>query len=269
MVSILEILGAIAAILLAIHAVSVWQFKRFIHRQIQALAAPVNQTDSPIRSLPKIVTDFAARSRPEPLAKMTRIHQVGKMRFQPDSAWIPFTADQYFAMPQPGFVWHARFGLPMPTTVIDSYVEGHGHLEARLLGSIPVAKATGPDADRGELMRYLAELACCPAALMGNSALDWRQLDQQTVEVSVGQGQARVSVRLAFDAAGDMVGAFTPNRPRSVGDRVEYSPWRGIWFDYQTLFGHRIPTRGEVSWELDTGLFTYWQAQITAIATVP
>jgi hypothetical protein len=42
--------------------------------------------------------------------------------------------------------------------VLDCYVDGEGLLEARLFGSLRLARAAGPQAAKGELMRYLAEL---------------------------------------------------------------------------------------------------------------
>jgi len=68
--------------------------------------------------------------------------------------------------------------------ILDCYVDGEGLLEARLFGSLRLARAAGPVAGKGELMRYLAELGWAPHAMLHNPQLSWREIDATTIEVS-------------------------------------------------------------------------------------
>ena len=63
------------------------------------------------------------------------------------------------------------------------YVDNDGMLEARLCGSLPLARPAGLEMSKGELMRYLTELIWAPHAMLHNPALAWRQIDATTVEV--------------------------------------------------------------------------------------
>ena len=56
-------------------------------------------------------------------------------------------------------------------------------LEARLFGSLRLARAAGPHVGKGELMRYLAELAWAPHAMLHNPQLSWREIDATTSNV--------------------------------------------------------------------------------------
>ena len=87
---------------------------------------------------------------------------------------------------EPGFAWLARIqAAPLVSArVLDCYVDGEGLLEARLFGSLRLARATGAQATTGDLMRYLAELAWAPHAMLHNPQLSWREIDATTVEVS-------------------------------------------------------------------------------------
>ena len=51
---------------------------------------------------------------------------------------------------QPGFAWLARMQVaPLASArVLDCYVDGEGLLDARLFGSLPLARAAGPQADK-------------------------------------------------------------------------------------------------------------------------
>lgn len=42
---------------------------------------------------------------------------------------------------------------------------------------IPIVNASGPDFDKGELQRYLAELAWCPYAVLNNKDLVFEPVD--------------------------------------------------------------------------------------------
>jgi Family of unknown function (DUF6544) len=99
-------------------------------------------------------------------------------------------------------------------------------------------------------MRYLADLPWVPHAMLANPELEWRELDAQTVEVATRVGSARAAVRLGFDAAGDIVGAFADARPRPEGKASVPTPWGGVFHDYRVLDGIRVPLHAEVGWEL-------------------
>ena len=98
------------------------------------------------------------------------------MRLKLGDPWRRFAAEQVISIDKPGFAWLARMqAMPLLSArVLDCYVDGEGLLEARLLGSLPLARVAGAQADRGELMRYLAELAWAPHAMLYNPQLSWR-----------------------------------------------------------------------------------------------
>jgi hypothetical protein len=145
--------------------------------------------------------------------------------------------------------------------VLDCYVDGEGLLEARLFGSLRLARAAGA---RGELMRYLAELVWAPHAMLHNPQLSWREIDATTVEVSAEIPAGPARVRLIFEN-GDISRIEADDRPRMVGRPIVSTRWRGSCCDYREMNGCRIPTRAVVSWLLDDGPFEYWRGRVTAL----
>jgi hypothetical protein len=176
-----------------------------------------------------------------------------------------FTAVEEFAVETVAFSWRARFPiLPLVSMrVVDRYIAGEGVLEARVFG-VPLMRRRGPHMAEGEAMRYLAELPWVPHALLANGELDWREVGAQTLEVGAHVGSARVAVRLEFDAAGDIVASYG-DRPRLENKHETVRPFRGTFSDYEVMGGIRMPTRGEVRWDLPDGPFTYWRGAITSV----
>ena len=82
---------------------------------------------------------------------------------RPGARPMRFIAEQQMDAGRVAFRWRARFGarLLRPFVVTDAYEDGAGRLEGRLAG-VRLFRSTGPDVDRGQVMRYLAELAWLP-----------------------------------------------------------------------------------------------------------
>ncbi len=200
-------------------------------------------------------------------AGSVRVAQVGEMVLKPGASPRRFAATEEFAIGRVAFAWHARFPMvgPLALRVTDSY-DGHdGRLEVRLLG-LPVQRKRGPELARGEAYRYLAEIAWVPHAILANRQLEWREIDGRTVEVGTLVAGDRVAVRLSFNESGEIV-RTEAKRPRlESGNAV--TPWIGLYSDYQNLGGVRVPTQGEVRWELPEGPFTYWRGRIASLELI-
>jgi hypothetical protein len=222
-------------------------------------------------ALPPLVQRFVERNVPhdQALPATVRLRQEGEMQLNP-GRWLPFQAEQDASVERIEFAWRARFLIAhlIRIRVHDWYRGGEGALEVRLLG-FPLQRIRGPVVARGEAMRYLAELAWFPYAMVANPELEWHELDEATVEVATQIASVRPAVRLHFDSEGDVVAATADARPRAVGGNVVDTPFRGDFADYQVVGGVRVPTRAEVRWELPEGPFTYFRGQLVDLRAEP
>ncbi len=240
-------------------------------RRTQALVGRLGHTvarDGEDAPMPALVRRFAKRAGPEPgTHPLVRLCQCAEMRAGPDDAWRKVMAEQTISVHEPGFVWAANMKLAplLRVRILDAYVNGQGFLEARLFGSVRLARAAGPQLNKSELMRYLAELAWAPQAILSNPHLRWREIDAGTVEVSADSDGGPARVRLGF-RDGDITRIEADDRPRMIGRRTVSTPWLGRFFDYRELGGWRIPTRAEVSWIAEGRAFPVWRGAITRYA---
>lgn len=214
-------------------------------------------TDAPAR-----LKAFTARNVDTPPNAPYRflIEQEGEFRMAADRKWAPFTAEQWSAVHKVAFCWHARIKMaPLVSVVVeDAFEAGHGRLEAKVWGVLPVAHGSGPSIDRGEAQRYLAELPWNPLAIVRNRELHFGEGEGGAVRVWFDHPNTYVDLRL--DAAGDVVSAYATTREREEG---EAAPWEGFFADYTDFDGIRLPRRAEVSWVLPEGRFTYFRTTIT------
>jgi len=270
---VLSIAAVVVLLVMGGAAFAWWQGSRF-EAELTASMEAVRHTVAPAPNLPRlppIVSAFALRNGG--LAGRTgaiRLEHRALLTVDRARGPIDIAAEQWLSPVEPAMAWVGRGSMSgLPVTVIDSLLAGHGRLEARLFGAIVVAGGKGPDFDKGELQRYLSELPVHPDAILNNGALSWRQLDPATVEVSARSATGPASVNFSFDAAGDIVAMVAADRPMSQDGTTIPTPWKGSFSDYRELGGYRIPTHGEVGWQLADGLFTYWRGDIVAYAASP
>jgi hypothetical protein len=219
------------------------------------------------RALPKPIAGHLSRVLPEgaDTPGRVRVAQRGEMVQKPGGRLLEFTAVQEYAVGQVGFEWRAAFG-PNPLVrvrVVDRYRDGQGLLVAKVWGLVPVTRSTGPDTDRAEAMRYLAELPWVPYAITSNPELSWRELEDGLVEVSTLVGGRAASVRLSLEDG--VIRGASGIRPRLAGRTSIETPFAGRFGDYVERGGIRVPGTAEVSWELPEGPFVYWRGEVTSL----
>lgn len=130
-------------------------------------------------------------------------------------------------------------------------------------GLIPIARAEHSTVlMRGELIRYLAELAWAPDAILHNTDLHWREDGPDTLIVSAGAAETASQVVLRLDSDGWITSGSAYNRPRSATAPFLPTPWRGRFSDYRLHDGMWLPFAGEIAWEIDGKENVYWQGHI-------
>lgn len=215
--------------------------------------------------LPDLMSRYVESALPDAVARVAtvRVTQIGEMILKQGRRPIRFDAVEEFAVDRVAFAWRARFPLlgPLAMRVVDSYDGRDGLLEVRILG-MPLQRKRGPELAQGEAYRYLAEIPWVPQAILSNSELEWLALDEHGVEVATRVAGERLALRLIFNDEGEITQTVAA-RPR-LEAAGEVTPWIGEYRDYTAFGGIRMPSRGEVRWELPGGAFTYWRGTITA-----
>ena len=223
------------------------------------------------KRLPTAVYDLALRLgvNPNSDTRAVRLKQTGRMKTKLDAtSWMSFTATQTISTRNCAFDWLAHAGPFGMISARDALADGEGRLDVIALGLIPLARAEHSAAlVRGELMRYLAEIAWAPDAILHNAELRWRIDGPDTLVVSAGTGETASEVILSLDQEGRIASGFAANRPRSATAPILPTPWRGRFSDYRSHENMWLPFAGEVAWEIDGKEVVYWQGQIESWET--
>jgi len=239
---------------------------------LAAPSAPAHYAANELVALPAPVQRYLQRVLPEgaPIVRSARLRHAGEFNLAADGErWKAFVSTQEVRCARPGFVWHARVrAVPGVTVQVhDAYVGGEGLLHAALLGLLPLARQQGTGAfARDELMRWLAEAAWYPTALLPSQGVRWEPIDAHRARATLRDGDVEATLEFEFGADDLIAAVRAPARGRLVGGRSVGTPWEGRWSRYGQRGGMWIPTAGEVAWLPPEGRRPYWRGTLTAVA---
>jgi hypothetical protein len=160
-----------------------WQSEtNAMHDRLEAARLPMRPTvyqASELIGLPAPVQHYfrAALTDGQPMVTAVTLEHTGTFNMSlTEQQWKPFTSTQRAITQRPGFDWEARIAVMpgLPARVHDAYIGGEGILHASLFGLVSVANMRGtPEAAQGELLRWFAEAAWYPTALLPSQGVTW------------------------------------------------------------------------------------------------
>jgi hypothetical protein len=246
-----------------------------LRAQLDAARVPVRPETVEFRELdglPAPVQRFfrTALTEGQPMVAHVRVQHRGTFNMgEADDQWKPFTSDQKVVTQRPGFDWNGRIAMipGLPVRVHDAYIAGEGLLHASLLGLVSLAEVRGTDEmAEGELMRFFAEAAWYPTALLPSQGVRWDPVDDRSAYATLSDGSIAVTMLFAFNDSDLIETVSAEARGRMVSGKIVPTPWQGRFWDYSQRDGMQVPLEGEVAWLLPAGAKPYWRGRIADIA---
>jgi hypothetical protein len=230
---------------------------RFDSRELEGLPAPVQRY---FRAVLKEGQPIIAAATVE-LAGTFNMSAAGQQ-------WKAFTSRQRVITRRPGFLWDADISaLPgFAVRVVDGYIAGEGLLHAAALGLFTVADLHGGgEIARGELMRFFAEMAWYPTALLPSQGVRWESLDDASANATIVDGPLALTLLFSFNEAGLIDSARAEARGAMVGKEMIMAPWEGRWSNYEARDGMIVPMTGEAAWLRPEGRKPYFLGTVTSL----
>lgn len=230
---------------------------RFDARELAGLPAPVK------RYFRAVLRDG------QPLIAAATIDMAGRMNLSTTGAqWKPFTSQQRVVTRRPGFLWDAQVVMVpgLPAYVEDSYIAGQGRSIAKLLGLFTVARVDGGgEIARGELMRWFAEAAWYPTALLPSQGVRWTAVDGASAMATIVDGPLTLSLLFRFNEAGLIASVHAEARGAGAGQDMIMLPWDCSLSDYQMHHGMLLPMAGEAAYRRPTGRQPYFVGKVKTL----
>ncbi len=229
----------------------------------------------------RVITEESISNYPEPLKKYIRfvgaigkkpyrmvvLKQEGMFTTDPGKKPVPITARQYVRLgDKPAFLWFATLKMAPGVFVKgrDKYISGKGNMLIKLLGTIKVVEAAGPEIDQGSAYRLASEAVWYPTYLT-SKYYRWEPIDDNHVKMIFDDGHNRLEGVIAFDDDGRLI-EFRAERYMEKDGKSVLAPWVcTIGTEYFEADGIKIPKAASVKWILDTGEYTYYDLKVTEL----
>lgn len=272
------VLGAMVALIItaaALLGIGQWTYNRrmdaeardfFARQSDDQAAADVVVTEAMLQDLPAPIRRYLTYSGVvgHTIPHTVHIRQVGQFRTDPSQPWMDITANEVYAVDEPGFLWDATFymaGVPF-MRIRDRYADGEGNIRMTVWSLVQAIDKRSPGLNQGALARYFNEMAMWfPAALLKDN-VTYRAIDDERTEVFLTDRGQTVSAIFYVDAEGRLTN-FIADRYQDAID--EYRPWATPLTAYGERAGLRLPVRGQGVWLDPGGDFTYIDIQATDI----
>ncbi|MCC6930574.1 MAG: hypothetical protein IT359_16420 [Gemmatimonadaceae bacterium] len=201
------------------------------------------------------------------MVRLAYIDHAGDFALEPND-WKPFTSRQLYSTAPRAFVWDAAIRMfPLvPVRVRDAYRDGRGSTLGAIGGTVTMVDQAGtPALARAALLRYLAESAWLPTALLPSEGVQWTAIDDSTAQATVADAKVEVSMDVHFAPTGE-IARITALRERDVNGTPVLTPWVGE-FSHELLSvgGMKIPVSAAVKWVLPEGEHVYWRGKVRGV----
>jgi hypothetical protein len=243
--------------------------ERFL-KEVASLGLPSGRgpldpvTDAELSPLPGPVRRYLAfmgvPGRPRDWA--FRLAFTGRFRTRPAQAWMACQTWQYNSRVAVARVFQIRlrFGGLVPVVGRDSYLGGRGRMLIRLFDLWAIQDAAGAEYDTGELVTYLNDAVLIAPSMLLTRDVTWAAVDAESFDVALTDHGRTVTARVVIDKRGAPRDFSTTDRFCNDPDdpkRLMRARWTTPIGGWQTVGGRQLPTRGEATWHLPRGPFTY------------
>ena len=182
--------------------------------------------------------------------------------------WLPFRAWQ--ECDGRTFAWQARvgFGPLTPLAVVDSFAEGLGSMEGRLVGLVKLFKADDENTSRSAAGRAALEAVYTPSSLLPQRGVSWRAERESEIVASWDVPPERPELHLEIDDRG-AVRAYWTSRWGDTGQKAfGYIPC-GCEVGAERRFGDLVvPSRITGAWWFGTPRQApFYKAEVRELAT--
>jgi hypothetical protein len=270
-------LAAIAAVMVGLAAYGAarwadWTKRLVLRLEGARMPAITSRYDAhELDSLPAPVQRYfrAVLKDGQPVVSAVTVEHTGTFNLkQPGEQWKPFTSRQRVVTRRPGFVWNARIALVpgLNVYVHDAYVGGEGILNPAILGLFSLARPVEASViAQGEFVRYFAEAAWYPTALLSSQGVRWEAVDDRSARAILEDGKISVMMLVTFNGAGLIESVRVAARAAMIGKAVVMTPWEGRMSNYQMRDGMLIPLTCEAAWLSPEGRAPYWRGTISSL----
>nr|HMN50171.1 hypothetical protein [Ignavibacteriaceae bacterium] len=143
----------------------------------------------------------------------------------------------------------------------DKFSDGKGNMLIKVFSLFNVVNASDNEKiNQGTLQRYLGETIWFPTAVV-SPYIKWEEIDSLSAKATMTYRGTTGSAVFTFNENGDFV-KFSAMRYMGSEANSPLKEWVITLNEYKVYSGIKIPVKGEATWKLDEGDFTWYKLEV-------
>ena len=245
-------------------------YEREVERRLAPTVGLDVLTDTDVAPLPAPVQRYLRTSGVvgQPRVRNFRARMHGRIRQDPDSRWMPFTAEQhnFYDAPSRLFYMNASM-LLVPVQVFHRYVDASATMQAKVTGLVPVAGMSGPEMTQAETVTLFNDMCIMAPATLVKPAVAWEAIDAHTSRATFTNAGHTIRAELSFNDAGELTNFWSDDRQRAASDGTTLAAvrWSTPIGNYRAFGPVRLASRGEGRWHDPAGEYAYIELELDEV----
>jgi hypothetical protein len=251
-----------------------WGLRAAFRRDAKRVAAtglPSVLTETDLEGLPDVVRRYVRASGMvgQPRVRDFQATWTGRIRSNPESPWMAFTAKQFntFEVPRRFFLMDARMN-GMPVDVYHAFQEAGATMQVRLLSAFTMVDARGADLTRAETVTLFNDLCFFAPGELVSSRITWGPSDARSALAQFTLGPNTVRAELHFNDRNELIDFATEDRLNFApdGKRFTQMRWTTPVREYAQMGPVRVPAKASVLWHPASGAYAYGEFELIGLS---
>lgn len=224
-------------------------------------------TEADIQHLPEPVKKYLhyTGSVGKPKVNNFKIEFTGKIRKDEQSAWMPFTCEQYNFMETPTRLFFMKAAMKgMPIGGYHCFKNGVAFMDIRLFSLFKVQYMDGAEMDLSETVTFFNDMCCLAPPTLIDKRIKWLEAEGNKVKASFTNNNITVSAWLYFNDKGELINFISEDR--YAADSGKQFPWSTPLKDYSEINGYNLMSNAEVIYSYPDRDLCYGTFRLVGIA---
>jgi hypothetical protein len=155
----------------------------------------------------------------------------------------------------------------VPFQAFHRFIGPSATMRVKVASVATVVNAKGPDMDEAETVTLFNDLCVLAPGALIDRGIQWREIDQETVEASFTNAGHTIRAVLSFNEQGELTNFVADGRGAGSADGKSFTkmPWSTPLTAYRGFGAHRLMGSGEGIWHAPSGDYSYLRFVLDSI----
>jgi hypothetical protein len=200
-----------------------------------------------------------------PRVRNFRARMHGRIREDPKSRWMPFTAEQHNFYDEPARLFFMDASMiAVPVQVLHRYVGASAGMRVKAAALVTVVEMSGTEATQAETVTLFNDMCIMAPATLIDPAIAWEAVDAHTARATFTNAGRTIRAELSFNDAGELTNFWSDDRRRASADGTVMTAirWSTPVENYRVFGPVRLASRGEGRWHEPGGEYAYIELEM-------